>query len=59
MSRRNRGQFGTASRAVTEHYKTLALAAEILAAEHGVRHEAGARTDLCPKCKKPEPEKSP
>jgi hypothetical protein len=50
MSRRNRGQFGTAWRAVTDHYKTLLKAAVILDAEHGQKHKPGERLDLCPKC---------
>jgi hypothetical protein len=48
---RSRGSFGTAHRAVIEHERTLRLAAEILAAEHGKNHQPGARADLCPKCK--------
>jgi hypothetical protein len=47
----NRGQFGTATRAITDHYKTYERAAQILEAEHGDRHRPGERPDLCPKCK--------
>jgi hypothetical protein len=47
---RNRGHFGTASRAVTDHYRTLEQAALILEGEHGKRHQPGERPDLCPKC---------
>ena len=52
MSRRNRGQFGTIDRALTDHFKTKLLASEILAREHGIRHEPGTRADLCPHCQK-------
>jgi hypothetical protein len=38
-------------KAIWEHERTLGIAAEILAAEHGVKHEAGARRDLCPICR--------
>jgi hypothetical protein len=31
---------------------TACIAAEILATEHGTKHEAGDRADLCPKCAK-------
>jgi hypothetical protein len=51
---RNRGQFGTVERSITDHFKTLLLASEILAAEHGTRHQPGERADLCPKCKAPQ-----
>lgn len=49
--RRNPGHFGTATRAIADHYKTLEQAALILQAEHGTKHEAGQRADLCPRCK--------
>jgi len=48
---RSRGSFGTASRAVIDHFKTLDAAARILETEHGTRHKPGERPDLCPKCK--------
>jgi len=47
----NSGHFGTATRAIADHYKTLEQAAVILEAEHGTKHAAGARADLCPRCK--------
>lgn len=47
----NSGHFGTATRAIADHYKTLEQAARILETEHGTRHRPGERTDLCPKCK--------
>lgn len=30
--------------------KVELLASEILASEHGTKHEPGSRRDLCPKC---------
>lgn len=47
----NSGHFGTATRAIADHRKTLEQAALILEAEHGTKHQPGTRTDLCPKCK--------
>jgi hypothetical protein len=51
VSRRNRGQFGTASRAITEHARAQRQAALILEVEHVARkHAPGTRLDLCPRC---------
>jgi hypothetical protein len=53
MSRhhRNRGQFGTASRAITDHARAQRQAALILEVEHvAKKHAPGTRTDLCPRC---------
>lgn len=50
---RNRGQFGTASRAVTDHYRILDRAREILEAEHGKSgHTPGSRPEMCGHCAK-------
>lgn len=37
-------------KAIWQHDRARAQAAEILAAEHGTQHKAGERPDLCPKC---------
>ena len=38
-------------KAIWQHSRTLELAADILAQEHGIKHEPGSRGDLCPKCR--------
>jgi hypothetical protein len=48
---RSRGSFGTATRSIIDHERTLRHAAVILEGEHGSRHLPGDRRDLCPKCK--------
>ena len=51
---RNRGQFGTLTRAIKDHERAQELAAVILASECGVKHVPGSRTE-CPKCKQEPP----
>lgn len=41
------------NKSIAEHERAERLAAPILADEHGVRHAAGSRADLCPKCQAP------
>jgi hypothetical protein len=48
---RSRGSFGTVTRSLIDHVRTLGTAAMILESEHGTRHKPGEHTDLCPKCK--------
>lgn len=37
-------------KAIYEHERAREIAAEILASEHGVKHQSGERKDLCPVC---------
>lgn len=37
-------------KAMYQQDRAREIAAEILATEHGVKHEPGTRPDLCPKC---------
>lgn len=39
-------------KSIWEHERTLRIAAELLHAECGVRHETGTRKDLCPNCQR-------
>lgn len=58
---KSRGRFGTLHRAVKDHERKQTqanmVAAAILAAECGERHDLGSRTDLCPKCQQAAREK--
>jgi len=50
MIRRGRGWRGDVNAALHAHEEAQRTAADILTAEHGIRHLHGSRTDLCRHC---------